>query len=238
VKDPSLPIAETFDSIQGEGKLAGVPAHFIRVSGCNLRCAWCDSPGTSWRPRGEARPVADLLARARASRLGHAVITGGEPMLFPAVADLAAGLRASGMHVTIETAGTVFLGAPCDLLSLSPKLASSAPMEGDPRDPSGAWRRRHERRRLDAGALRSLLAPAPDRQLKFVVTSPEDLPEVESILALLPGVPAGDVLLMPEGIDPGSVRARLPWVADACARRGWRPSPRLHIDLFGHRPGT
>jgi 7-carboxy-7-deazaguanine synthase len=115
-----LPIQETFVSIQGEGLLVGTESSFVRVSGCNLRCTWCDSPRTSWQPERTRVPVEDLLAFcARGPR--HVVVTGGEPLLFAAVAGLSRALRAAGRHVTVETAGTVWLDElSCDLLSLSP----------------------------------------------------------------------------------------------------------------------
>jgi 7-carboxy-7-deazaguanine synthase len=81
----TVPISETFVSIQGEGKLAGVPSYFVRVSGCNLRCAWCDTPYASWEPDGGARTIDRVVeeARSAASRgVRHAVLTGGEPMMF------------------------------------------------------------------------------------------------------------------------------------------------------------
>ncbi|MFG0252257.1 MAG: radical SAM protein, partial [Phycisphaerales bacterium JB038] len=73
----NLPIAETFASIQGEGKLTGVPSWFIRVAGCNLRCTWCDTPYTSWSPQGASRSVDELVEEALNSGLKHAVLTGG-----------------------------------------------------------------------------------------------------------------------------------------------------------------
>lgn len=232
-----LPIAETFASIQGEGSLAGVPSYFVRVSGCNLRCAWCDTPYASWRPEGSRVAVEEVLAGAAASGLRHAVLTGGEPMLFAGLEPLCRGLRTAGMHVTIETAGTVFRGVECDLMSISPKLSNSTPREGDPRDAGGAWRARHEARRTNVEVLTRLIESHPARQIKFVVQRPADLPEIDGLLAALRGWRPSEVMLMPEGVTPAPAPARA-WIAEACLRRGWRYSPRLHIDLFGNTRGT
>ncbi len=232
-----LKIAEQFLSIQGEGKLTGVPSWFIRVSGCNLRCVWCDTPYASWAPEGEKFSLDALVARARASGAGHVVLTGGEPMIFPQVIPLTAALRDAGLHVTIETAGTVDQpGVHADLMSISPKLSNSTPV-GDPRDPSGAWAERHEARRLDFGVLNALVGRFADRQLKFVVSDPKDLAEIGRVLDRVEGLKPCDVMLMPEGVStpaPSSVR----WVAEACVQRGWRYCHRLHIELFGDTRGT
>ncbi len=232
----SLPIAETFVSIQGEGKLTGVPSWFVRVAGCNLRCSWCDTPYASWEPKGEQRTIEDLLDEVNASGIRHAVLTGGEPMIFEAITALSRGLAGMGVHVTIETAGTVHRPVHCDLLSLSPKLANSTPVD-DPRDPTGALAVRHEQKRLNFNALNALLADHPQRQVKFVVASVADLPEIDAILERLSGVAPQDVLLMPEGVtspDP----AALGWLVETCVARGWRYCHRLHIELFGNRRGT
>ncbi|MFN7022373.1 MAG: 7-carboxy-7-deazaguanine synthase QueE, partial [Phycisphaerales bacterium] len=102
----AIPISETFVSVQGEGKLTGLPSWFCRVSGCNLRCGWCDTPYASWTPEGGTRAIDDLVGEARRSGVQHAVLTGGEPMMFPQLAELSARLAGEcGMHVTIETAG-------------------------------------------------------------------------------------------------------------------------------------
>ncbi len=231
-----IPVAETFLSIQGEGKLAGVPTYFVRVSGCNLRCAWCDTPYASWAPEGGAVEIGELVHRATASGARHAVVTGGEPMIFPQATALTRALREAGLHVTVETAGTVHREVACDLLSLSPKLRNSTPT-GDPRDPRGEWAARHEARRLNLPVLQRLIDEHPDRQVKFVVSSPADLPEIDSLLAQLRGLAPSDVMLMPEGTtvpDPASVR----WAVDECLRRGWRYCHRLHVELFGNTRGT
>lgn len=235
--EQTLPISETFVSLQGEGKLTGVPSWFVRLAGCNLRCGWCDTPYASWDAEGDRRSVASLVEESRASGVGHAVVTGGEPMMFGGVGDLTAGLRGAGLHVTIETAGTVFREVACDLMSVSPKLANSTPEEGDGRDPLGVWRARHAARRLDVAALQGLIDGHPERQLKFVVCGPGDLAEIEALLGRLSGWSAGDVQLMPEGVgvpEPG----RVSWVVEACVARGWRYCHRLHVELFGNRRGT
>ncbi len=233
----AVPVSESFVSIQGEGKLTGVPSWFLRLAGCNLRCRWCDTPYASWSPESVSRSVDDLCEEMRATGLRHAVLTGGEPMIFPQLVPLTERLHRMGTHITIETAGTVTRpSVRCHLMSLSPKLANSTPRD-DPRDPSGAWAERHEQRRLNFEALAELVAGSPDRQIKFVVTGPGDLPEIESVLARVDGWKPDDIILMPEGVtvpDPGEVA----WVVDACRSRGWRYGDRLHIRLFGDTKGT
>ena len=93
----SLRISETFASIQGEGKLTGAPSFFVRTSGCNLRCTWCDTPYASWDPEGPVRTVEEIVREAVGVRerqgVRHAVLTGGEPMLPPAIVPLTGALR-------------------------------------------------------------------------------------------------------------------------------------------------
>lgn len=227
-----LRIAETFHSIQGEGSLVGVPSFFIRTSGCNLRCEWCDTPYTSWEPEGDWWSIADLVAAVPPSAR-YVVVTGGEPLLWPNLPRLTAALRAASRHVTIETAGTVFQALPCDLMSISPKLANSAP---DPQR-GAAIGTDHARKRLDVGVLARLL----DRyacQLKFVVGEPHDLAEIDELLGRLPPVAPDSILLMPLGTTKAAIAGRAPWIADLCKARGYRYTPRLHIDLYGDVRGT
>lgn len=230
----TLPISEVFTSLQGEGRLTGTRSRFIRVSGCNLRCGWCDTPYASWNPEGAPRRVDDLVAETLLAGVAHVVLTGGEPMLFEAIEPLARGLVEAGRHVTIETAGTVSREVACSLMSLSPKLANSTP-RGDARDPSGAWALRHEARRLDVGVLQRLLDAHPSRQMKFVVAHEQDLGEIEALLARLRGLESQDVMLMPEGVGPAPGRE---WIPAACESRGWTYCPRRHIEWFGNVRGT
>src|SRR5215469_9962101 len=82
-KRRALKIAEIFYSLQGEGSLVGVPSVFVRTSGCNLRCVWCDTPYTSWHPEGEERTLPSIVAEVEQYPARHVVVTGGEPMIAP-----------------------------------------------------------------------------------------------------------------------------------------------------------
>ncbi len=224
-----MKIAEIFYSVQGEGILLGTPSVFVRTSGCNLRCSWCDTPYTSWAPEGEERSIDSILDEAGRYPARHAVVTGGEPMIARGIVELTEKLRARGLHITIETAGTVFAPVACHLMSISPKLANSTP--SDP-----AWSARHDRLRLQADALRRL-TESYEYQLKFVLARPEDFAEVQTLVAQL-GAPPSRVVLMPEGTDPDTLRDRSRWLVEIAKSEGYRFSPRLHIDLWGPRRGV
>ena len=222
-------IAEIFYSLQGEGGLIGVPSVFVRTSGCNLRCSWCDTPYASWNPEGEDLSIAGIVSRvAEFSAARHVVLTGGEPMIAPGIAELATSLRALAMHITIETAGTVFAPVACDLMSISPKLANSTP--------EGTFRAQHERLRLQPPVLRRLISEY-DYQLKFVIAQESDLAEANDLIGLLE-VPPAQVILMPEGTDAEVLRERGGWISELCKRHGYRFSPRLHVHLYGNKRGT
>jgi len=231
-------IAEIYASLQGEGMLAGTPSAFVRASGCNLRCTWCDTPFTSWLPEGEDRSVADILAAVRATGARHAVVTGGEPLLFGETVELCAALRAEGVHVTVETAGTVlppgFAAPLADLMSISPKLASSTP----PADTAGGWHRRHEAARRRDDVIRALVSSG-HHQLKFVVDSPADFAEAEVWVADLGGmIDRRVVFMMPQGRTDDELAATTAWLGPACRRAGFHLAPRHHIAWYGARRGT
>ena len=227
-------IAEIFHSIQGEGLLAGVPSVFVRTSGCNLRCHWCDTPYASWNPEGKEMSVQAILQKVLEWNCRHIVLTGGEPMIAPEFSTLTAELRKAGKHITIETAATVPpAGIECDLASLSPKLSNSTPpTERDP-----AWSKKHEETRLRPDVISDWIRNY-EFQLKFVVSSEQDLKEIKHLLSRLPPVPLHRILLMPEGIDAQTLLTRSPWLVEICKCEEFRFCPRLHIELFGHTRGT
>jgi len=101
----TLEVCETFVSLCGETLWQGLPAFFVRVGGCNLRCKWCDT-AYAWQP-GKAQSTDSLLEEALRTRLALAVITGGEPLLQSGSLTLASALAAQGWIVLIETNGTL-----------------------------------------------------------------------------------------------------------------------------------
>ena len=178
--------------------------------------------------------VEELVAAAGERGNEHVVITGGEPMIFTAVAELCDGLKAYNHTITIETAGTEFMNLPCDLMSISPKLSNSTP------DESSGCKERHEETRKRLDSLVKLIETY-NCQLKFVV-DPEagdgDIAEIEELLAKLPPVSKDRVLLMPEGTDAETLRLRMHLLVHTCIEKGWRLAPRLHVELFGSKRGT
>jgi 7-carboxy-7-deazaguanine synthase len=227
-----MKIAEIFYSLQGEGVLIGVPSVFVRTSGCNLRCTWCDTPYTSWSPEGVEMSNDAILLEIDKHPARHVVITGGEPMLFAPVVALTTALKQRGMHVTIETAGTVYQPVAAGLMSISPKLANSTPRERD----GGKSAARHDELRYQPEVLKRLMREF-DYQLKFVIASPTDLEEVRVMLEAI-HADRSKVVLMPEGTTPEGTRERAQWLAEICKREAFRFSPRLHVDLWGDKRGV
>jgi 7-carboxy-7-deazaguanine synthase len=246
---PALPINELFTSLQGEGTLAGVPSTFVRTSGCNLRCWFCDSYHTSWEPTGAWRSVDAVLDAVASRDPDHVVLTGGEPLIHDASLDLLRRLADRGYHTTVETNGTVVPDAPVDLVSVSPKLASSTPTPD--REPTGGdasvtgagnWAARHEERRIDRDVL-ATLADEFDCQFKFVVTGESDLPEIASLVADVRDraettIADEAVLLMPEGQTRDQLAETRTEVAELALAYGYRYTPRLHVDLWNDAPET
>jgi 7-carboxy-7-deazaguanine synthase len=228
-----MKIAEIYRSIQGEGLLTGAPSVFVRASGCNLRCWFCDTPYTSWNAEGADMSTDEIVAQVEEWDCPHVVLTGGEPMLYAELIPLCERLRAIGRQTTIETAGTLYLPVACDLMSISPKFASSAPSTAD----HPHWSRRHERERHRPDVVRRLIAEH-NYQLKFVVDTPADLTELGGFLAAFPEVVANRVLLMPQGVDPQQLAARAEWLRPYCESHGFVFCPRKQIEWFGPVRGT
>ena len=240
---------EIFHTIQGEGVSAGVPAVFIRASGCNLHCVWCDTDhtwnfeGTPWPHEKDALPgyakhrkadvVFEIDPAQAASRIlnygcPRTVITGGEPMLqegeFLEMIALIRSLDPSH-RFEVETNGTR-VPSPAfheavDQFNVSPKLANSGMKES---------------LRLHAAAL-DFFARSPKAWFKFVVSSLADLGEIKA-LTDAHSIPPDRVLLMPEGRTVAEMDHHARWVADVCRDAGYRYCDRIHIRLWGDMRGV
>jgi len=217
----ALRVSEVFTSLQGEGPTAGTPSVFVRLQGCSVGCAWCDTK-YSW-PAGGGRAIAleELLADVAAAGPDNVVVTGGEPLEHPGFEPLVRGLRRLRRRIEVETAGTrVPPRVPVDQWNVSLKLAHSGVAEA---------------RRLQPAAIaRFRRLPA---WFKFVVGSETDVDEVRAIQASY-RLPASRILLMPLGLERAAQQALMPEVMAWCRREGYRFSPRLHILAWGPRRGV
>jgi len=229
-------VIEIFHSLQGEGTLVGVPSVFVRFAGCPFRCYWCDTTYAWDYSAGEDLGLERIIDRIARCECRFIVLTGGEPMVGPdlspraGLADLTHRLRALGKHVTIETAGVACIpDLACDLMSISPKLGNA---RSGPEIPVGG----REARGPDRDALTQLTATYPC-QLKFVVESPEDVPEIRAVVDRLGLVEPQRVLLMPQARTREELLARSPMVAGLCEETGWRFCDRLQIRLWGSERG-
>ena len=223
-------VAETYESFQGEGPWAGTESLFIRTSGCNLRCWFCDTPHTSWRPEGEERPLGALTETVKDSAAKHVVITGGEPMLAAQLTELTEICRDSNRIITIETAGTVDRSVECDLMAISPKRPNSAPEDSQ-------WRMRHEQTRHQPAVVRALL-DRYDCVLKFVIDRKADVVDVCRYLDKFPEVVDEQVWLMPQARTQEELSSQADWVRAVAKSNGFQFSSRLHVEQFGDTRGV
>lgn len=220
--------------MQGEGVYAGTPSVFVRTTGCNLRCRFCDTPYTSWFPSGSQILWIDVLQRVLEWQEQHVVITGGEPILQPEIVPLTQELKKLGRIITIETAGTVFRPVVADLISLSPKMSNSVPLT-HPR-----WSERHRIIQHSPEVIRRWLIDY-HTQLKFVIDVPQDLCEVEDFVREYRKYlkhPQEQIWLMPQATTPHELQQKESWLKPLAAAHGYMYTSRLHITWFGNTRGT
>lgn len=223
---PSVPVrlrvSEIFHSLQGEGPSTGVPAHFLRLQGCDVGCRWCDSRYTWDAGSGRDASVAEIVAEARAlGRADLAVITGGEPLQHPGFEALLDAALAAWPRVEVETSGVnpPPRSHPSLHWNVSPKLPSATPRWRDTWAHAAAW------------------IAEPHAVFKIVVGDPPDL---DDALRLIDEhtLPRPRVQLMPEGLTEERVREHAAAIAEVCKREGLRLSPRLHVWLWGAKRGV
>jgi 7-carboxy-7-deazaguanine synthase len=221
-------INEVFYSLQGEGRLAGVPSVFIRLAGCPLRCRWCDTAYAWDFAAGTEQGADDLLVQAAEYPTRHLVVTGGEPLVQEGLGDFLGVFAAAGCLITLETAGLVFVPKlPIHLVSISPKLSNSVlPAAADA----------PESERLNLASIRQLMDSYP-YQLKFVVDHPQDLNEIADCIERLGEVDPERVYLMPQAARRDTYIEKSQWLADYCLQTGFAFSPRLHVMLYDGQKG-
>lgn len=224
-----LKVCELFTNIQGEGEFMGVPSHFVRLYGCNLRCVWCDTK-YSWIRQDRAvegvdyrslspQEIASELGLGNPKRTPLVTVTGGEPLLQP-IEELVDLSKRLGHTVIVETNSTIIpsqrLLEKVDCWSVSPKLENSGNKTTAPLD----W-----------------LKNTKHFYLKFVITHPlRDLPEVAEICDRY-GFERHRVFVQPDGNRP-DYAAAVAELAEANRDWGFRVGIQLHRVAWGHRRGV
>ncbi len=226
-------IVDIYESKQGEGLWTGVEAVFIRVCGCNLRCSFCDTPNASWFPEeGSELSVEEIASRILLYGHRHVVLTGGEPMIYSETIPLTRLLHEMKLKITIETAGSLDIPVKCDLMSISPKLSNSIPM-----DASAQTIRLHNKNRFRPEVIRSLIKNY-EYQIKFVMDEPEDILEVEEYISMFEEIDPHRILLMPLAVDAPTMWSKADWIVPYCLKRGFQYCPRMQLEWFGNRRVT
>jgi len=213
----TLPVTEIFYSIQGEGKLAGVPSTFVRFAGCPVRCSWCDTRYAWNASRAKRMSIEEILVRVRQGLTRYVVLTGGEPMIHPQMTALTQKLFHQGFHITIETSGIVYRKVRCHLLSLSPKLPGT--VQGK------------SKKIFVSATMKKLILLAEDYQVKFVIAGAGDVDQVNSLIKSMLFFERDRIMLMPNSPDARTYRRLAPKVAKWAMNAGLRFCPRLHLEL-------
>jgi len=231
-----MQVLEIYQSRQGEGIWTGQPSVFVRFLGCPLRCRFCDTAYARHNEGesglGVSLTIDEIVGRVLLFDIPHVVLTGGEPMIAPKIVELTGLLKEFDRQITIETAGIVFQPVACDLMSISPKLRNTVPLDGDL-----ALIREHDRERSKPEVVQQLVSQY-NHQLKFVVETKEDLHEIEEYLSRLRGVVPSRVLLMPQATEAEAMPPKATWIEPYCNARGYCYCPRMQLVWYGNKRRT
>jgi len=210
----TLKVSEIFGpTFQGEGNTTGQYCSFLRLSGCNLKCSWCD---TKYAAQGEFIEIREVLDRLFAMLPRRVVISGGEPLLQQGyLQPVVDGLREAGILVDIETNGTIIptLKKVCQY-NVSPKLRNACK--------NGIYQ----------GVL-TWFATQTNCIFKFVCANDSDVREVGGL-----GLEASKVWIMPEGMTTAALDASLKAIIPTTLEYGYNLTDRLHIRLWGCKRGV
>lgn len=224
----SLAVSEIFNSLQGEGATAGLPATFLRLAGCNLRCSWCDTEYSwNWQRYAKAEHVqlhSVATLAERLSTVSRLIVTGGEPLLQQAALGELFELLPPNLEVEVETNGTISptAGLLCRITqwNVSPKLANAQEAEA---------------RRLNSAAL-GVFRDQPNAWLKLVVEHDDERREISTLVERL-GWPPSRVLLQAQARSRETLAQRGPRVAALAQTLKLNYSPRLHLELWNGERG-
>ena len=230
-----MQVLEIYQSKQGEGIWMGQSSVFVRFLGCPLHCRFCDTVYARFNAEdssiGADLTPEEVVGRVLLLDLPHVVLTGGEPMLSPEIVELTKLLKGFDYQITVETSGIFFHPVVCDLMSISPKLRNTVPVDDI------AVIQEHDRNRSRPEIVQQLILRY-NYQLKFVVDLEQDLNDVEEYLASFHGIAPNKVLLMPQAIDAETMHQKATWIEPFCKAKGYRYCPRMQLIWYGHKRRT
>lgn len=211
-----IPISEIFFSIQGERLLQGIPSVLVRLSGCNLNCAWCDSKMKS----SYVVSFEELINQISKYNCKYIILTGGEPLIYKDIVFLTQELKNQGFHITVETNATVKKPIVCDLLSLSPKLMHSGNVDVKLFDPD----------------IIKYYLKNYNYQIKFVVRDQQNnFDEITHLLSLLDTYDLERILIMPMSATKSDLYKIQKKIISLCLKNGYRYSNRLQLQVWGNK---
>eukprot|EP00918_Siedleckia_nematoides_P069419 GHVU01151445.1.p1 GENE.GHVU01151445.1~~GHVU01151445.1.p1 ORF type:complete len:222 (+),score=25.63 GHVU01151445.1:282-947(+) len=219
-----LNVSEIFHAIQGEGKYTGANVVFLRLSGCDLHCTWCD---TKYHWAGIEMELEDVAKEIYNFKSNRIVVTGGEPMLQQEILiELFKIININhDYHTTIETNGTIIPNKEMKILvnhwACSPKLANSG---------------NDLNKRINYDALQAI-NKMDDSIFKFVVSSEEDMEEIKFLEEQVP-LKHDKIYLMKEGMTTAEQYQNMPEFVNMCRDLGYHFSPRLHVMVFDNLRGV
>ncbi len=219
-------IYEIFKTIQGEGRLQGVPSVILRLAECNLNCKWCDTKHFFQANKGYEISFEELLKQLSDLACNSVVITGGEPYFNNKIEQLVDFLKENGFHITIETNSTIKKSVICDLVSMSPKLSNSIPTDLNEEET-----KKYNDVRLNIEAIDHYIQNY-NYQIKFVVSDKSDLEEVKDILSKLKEYDPVNVFIMPLATTRAELYECQKGIVKMCIDNNLRYANRLQLQIW------